>query len=332
MEAHNYTSLKERVWNTHLCSGCSLCATVCPMKTIYFSDEMPVSYNLCKNEKDIVPCGACYSSCPRIDTYKDKYGLGPVLNAYAARSTIPIEKQQSGGAVTAILYNALERKLIDRVVTVGQDHTTMQTYSIALSTPQEMITHAGSKYIWYTPSLLALRDLIEAGITRKIAIIGTPCVMQALRKMMESDNAVLRRFKDHVALLIGVFCTEIFSYDRAMQLFKDASVHPADVKRIDIKKDMLLELYNGDTVTVPLPRDLMRRGCAHCLDFTAVDADISAGSIGSREGFTTLITRNRTGEYYLNSAIENGYLETNKLDTLDKVETFAQRKYKRNKK
>ncbi len=332
MESHNYKTLKEEVWDTGLCSGCSICATVCPMKTIYFVNNMPTSCNLCKSEKNGVPCGACYSSCPRIETYRKKHGVGNIRSSYAVRSLLKIPKKQSGGAITAILYNALEKKLIDSVITVGQDHTTLQTYSIALSSPDALITHAGSKYIWYTPSLLALRDLIETGVAKRIAVIGTPCVIQGLRKMMESDNSVLNRFKEHVVLLIGVFCTEIFDYEEAKKLLNSQGIEPTDIEKIDIKKNLIVKLYNKDTIEIPIPSGLKKEGCSYCLDFTAVDADISAGSIGSEEGYTTILIRNRKGEYYLNSAIENGCIKTQPLESIKIIEKLASKKYEKNKK
>ena len=330
MSDHNYTELRDLVWKTDLCSGCSICATICPMKTIYFEGDNLVASVHCKNEKDNVPCGGCVSCCPRIETYKHKYGLGPVKRGVAARATIPISKKQSGGAITAIVYNALKRGLIDAVVTIGQDHATMQTYSKAISDPEKLIAYAGSKYVWYTPSLLALRDIVEAGSAQKVAIIGTPCVMQAVRKMMNSENDVLSRFKSRIAVLIGVFCTEIFDYEKIMAALSEHNVTPAEIKQLDIKKDLLIETYDGKEIAVPITSGLEKKGCDYCLDFSAVDADISAGSIGSEEGYTTLLTRTNVGEFYLNSAEENGLLEVTPLGSLDIIRTFADRKYKKN--
>ena len=326
----NYLDLKNNVWNVGLCTGCSICATVCPMKTIYFDGDRLMASVHCKNEKDCVPCGACVSCCPRIDTYKDKHGLGTVISAMAVRATIPVSKKQSGGAITAIVYNAVKRGLIDAVVTVGQDHATLQTYSTAISDPERIVTYAGTKYVWYTPPLLALRSIIEQGTARKVAVIGTPCVIQALRKMLESDNEVLTRFKSHIALLIGVFCTEIFDYATTMAVLAERGVSPGDIRRMDIKKDIIVETYDGREETIPITERLHRPGCDACLDFAAVDADISAGSIGSDEGYTTILTRTHTGEFYLHSALENGCAEGVPLESTKLIETFAQRKYRKN--
>ncbi|MBN1785368.1 MAG: Coenzyme F420 hydrogenase/dehydrogenase, beta subunit C-terminal domain [Candidatus Methanofastidiosa archaeon] len=326
----NYKELKEEVWDKGICSGCSICTIVCPMKTIFFDHGSPTTYNYCKSEKDNVPCGGCYSCCPRIETFLEKHGIGSFIGAFAAKASMDISKKQSGGAVTAILFNALKRNLIDSVVMVGQDHTTMKTYSIAVKDADQLLCYAGSKYIWYTPSLTALRDIIEEGTSKRIAIVGTPCVCQAVRKMLKSDNPVLNKFKESVLLLIGVFCTEIFDYDRSMRYLSENDIIPSEIKRVDIKKDLIIEKYDGSIIELPITKDLKKTGCEVCMDFSAVDADISAGSIGSEEGYTTILTRTPMGEFFLNSAKENGCIEADALVSTDIIEKFASQKYKRN--
>jgi len=302
------------------------------MKTLYFVDGHPDTHNYCKCEKDDVPCGGCYSCCPRLDTFLEKYGLGEYHKIVSAKANIEISKKQSGGAVTGILYNALERDLVDAVIMVGQDHTTMMTYSIAVTDPKKLLCYAGSKYLWYTPSLTALTDIIEKERCSRIAIIGTPCVCQAIRKMLDSDNPVLNRLKDSIELIIGVFCTEIFDYHDAIDYLRENGIEPGDIKRIDIKKDLIIDKYDGERVELPIKKDLKRQGCRYCLDFSAVDADISAGSIGSEEGYTTLMVRTNAGEFFLNSAEENGYIDSEPLESTKVVEKFCNLKYKRNKK
>ncbi|HOP09406.1 MAG TPA: Coenzyme F420 hydrogenase/dehydrogenase, beta subunit C-terminal domain [Candidatus Methanofastidiosa archaeon] len=328
----NYIQLRDEVWYKGLCSGCSICTVVCPMKTILFVDGHPDTYSYCKSERDEVPCGGCFSCCPRLDTFLHKHGVGDYLRIVAAKARIEVSKKQSGGAVTGILYNGLKRDLIDAVIMVGQDHTTLMTYSVAVTDSEKLLCHAGSKYVWYTPSLTALRDIMEEGKYRRIAVVGTPCVCQALRKMLNSDNSVLNKLKDNIELIIGVFCTEIFDYDNAIKYLAENGIEPGDIKRIDIKKDIIIDKYDGERVELPIGEDLMREGCKFCLDFTAVDADISAGSIGSEEDYTTLIVRTNNGEFFVNSAEENGYLQVEPLESIDNIEKFAKLKYKRNKK
>jgi coenzyme F420 hydrogenase subunit beta len=42
--------------------------------------------------------------------------------------------------------------------------------------------------------------------------------------------------------------------------------------------------------------DAVRAVCTYCTDFTSRLADISVGSVGSPDGFSTIITRSKKGE------------------------------------
>ena len=71
----------------------------------------------CKQATDNVSCGACYDVCPRVGDQPAET-LGSYLELLTAKSTFEVPRKQSGGAVTAILANALDEGLIDAIVTV----------------------------------------------------------------------------------------------------------------------------------------------------------------------------------------------------------------------
>jgi ferredoxin len=61
----NYLDLKEKVWDTGLCTGCGGCVAVCPADALYFDNDSgefnPLSTGYCKEVSDGVSCGACYA-------------------------------------------------------------------------------------------------------------------------------------------------------------------------------------------------------------------------------------------------------------------------------
>ena len=129
MDTKTFKDLEAAVWATDLCSGCGACVAVCPADALRFAPgntDAPVNIGYCKAENDSVPCGACYAACPRVDLASCGKMLGPHQDIVAARSVFPVERKQSGGAVTAILVNALDEGLIDAVVTVTRDPWTMK--------------------------------------------------------------------------------------------------------------------------------------------------------------------------------------------------------------
>src|SRR5674476_33519 len=132
----NYFDLKSKVWDEGLCSGCGACIAVCPADALYFetggNSTHPQSSGYCKSAIDDVPCGACYEVCPRLDEQPSSL-LGDYLKITAGKAEFNIPKKQSGGAVTAILANALDTGLVDAVVTVTEDPWTLKPHSMTPS-------------------------------------------------------------------------------------------------------------------------------------------------------------------------------------------------------
>ena len=171
----------------------------------------PKSNGYCKQATDSVPCGACYAVCPRTGD-QPKETLGTFLELLSAKAAFEIPHRQSGGAVTAILANALDEGLIDAVVTVTEDPWTLRPSSAVITKSDVLIREASSRYSWWVPLLAALK---EAAITRKytkIAVIGVPCAVQAAARIRASENDLLRPYAKSIRLVVGLFCTETFDY------------------------------------------------------------------------------------------------------------------------
>ncbi len=151
-----------------------------------------------------------------------------------------------------------------------------------------------------------LREAIEERKFKKIAIVGTPCVMTAARKIRESDLDVLSIYKNAIRLSLGLFCTEIFTDKLLNKLEKEL-----DINLFDVKGKLIVTLNNAGKVEIPLKdiSDVKKQGCECCFDFTSEDADISLGAVGSEPGFTVAIVRNKTGEGFLKLSASNGYIE-----------------------
>lgn len=328
-----YKALQEEVWDTGICSGCGACVAVCPADALYFSEDSgivrPVSSGYCKQESDQVPCGACYEVCPRTKPEKVE-PLGTYLSTTGARATTEISHKQSGGAVTAILADAFSKGLIDGVITVTEDRWTHKPISILITGAGEMLEHAGSRYNWSVPVLNALKTAVVTKKLTRIAIVGTPCVMQAARLMKESSHDLVRPYGKAIRLMIGLFCTESFNYHPLMEeILKGKHNLPVyEIVRMDVKGKLELTLSDGNIVNIPLKEidPAIREGCRVCKDFSALDADISAGSVGTPDGWTTLLIRTREGDQFVRSAVQSGMLEL-MLDTdLSAVTRLAEKK------
>jgi len=315
MKGNSYEDLRREVWETDRCCGCGACIAVCPSDALIFTpeeDEHPHNRSYCKEAIDEVPCGACFEVCPRVKMIQGRGLLGEYRSIVSAKAGIEIPLRQSGGAVTAILADALDNGLIDAVVTVSEDRFTLKPRSVVITSSGELIAHAGSRYAWWVPLLTALKTAVLEKKCRKIAVVGLPCVTEAVAEMKASGNDLILPFARSIRLVLGLFCTETFDYNYLVQgIFRQKyQLQPQDIGKLDMKKGLLITKTDGETLTIPLKElnEAVRPGCRICTDLTARSADISAGAVGSLPGHTTLIIRSSTGESFVQSAIASGAL------------------------
>jgi len=339
MALKNYRDLKSEVWDTGICSGCGACVAVCPADAISFDEgEMvlaPKSNGYCKQATDSVNCGACYSVCPRVGEQPAET-LGKYLDLACGKSAFEVPHKQSGGAVTAILANALDQGLIDAIVTVTEDRWTLKPSSVIITKSDVLVQQAGSRYSWWVPLLAALKHAVVERKFKRIAVIGVPCAVQAVARMRESDNDLLKPYGKAIRLVIGLFCTETFDYTTLIQgkLRTQLKLEPHDIKKLDVKGKLEILKHDGTTTIVPLAEleTCIRKGCHSCTDLTAVLSDISAGSIGSPAGKTTLIIRTPTGKGFIDSAVQNHKLILSPGADTAAIEKLASAKIKKNSK
>ncbi|WP_292518945.1 Coenzyme F420 hydrogenase/dehydrogenase, beta subunit C-terminal domain [Methanoculleus sp.] len=336
MEMKTFKDLEAEVWKTDLCSGCGACVAVCPADGLRFAPEStdaPVSIGYCKAENDSVPCGACYAACPRVDLAAQGKMLGPYQDIVAARSVFTVERKQSGGAVTAILVNALDEGLIDAVVTVTRDPWTMKPSSAVITSSEELVLHAGSRYAWWVPLLASLKEAVVTRKYRRIAVVGVPCVARATQAIRASEHELLKPYAKAIRLVIGLFCTETFDYAKLVEgkLQSEKKIEPWEIRRLDIKGKLDVYLQDERQLSIPLAdlEEAVRPGCRVCTDFTAVEADVSAGAVGSPGGYTTLIIRNDIGRGFVDRAVWQGKLATGSSVDLSIIERLAAKKAER---
>ena len=160
--------------------------------------------------------------------------------------------------------------------------------------------------------------------------------MQAVARIRDSDNDLLKPYANAIRLTIGLFCTETFDYALLIQgkLHGHYKLEPHEIRKLDVKGKLEVLKQDGSTIIVPLAEleTCVRKGCRICTDLTAVCSDISAGAIGSPSGSTTLIVRTCTGKGFIDSAIRNRKLEVRSDVDTAAIEKLAAAKIKKNSK
>ena len=143
----------------------------------------------------------------------------------------------------------------------------------------------------------------------RIAMVGTPCEIMAASKLQHYTDSP-------IDVKLGLFCMENFSYKYFENLLEEYDLKMDDIEKFQIDKGFVfLLLKNRQTVKIPLSvaKRIIRKNCNICVELTSETSDISIGSIGSDDGWSTVIVRTQKGEEIVNGAIEQKFIEAKDL-------------------
>ena len=162
----------------------------------------------------------------------------------------------------------------------------------------------------------------------KIAMVGTPCEIMAASKLQHYTDSP-------IDVKLGLFCMENFSYKYFVNLLKEYDLKMDDIEKFQIEKGFVfLLLKTKQTVKIPLSvaKRIIRKNCNICVELTSETSDISIGSIGSDDGWSTLIIRTPKGEEIVNGAIEQKFIEAKELEQpqLELLNKIAKSKIRKN--
>ncbi len=315
----NLTDLEAEVIYNGLCCYCGTCGAFCK-EYITFENELPKTKKKCYEI-----CGACYEFCPRtsfapfqVDRAvfgEDRtdnllgYYQGELLSARATDAALR-ERSQDGGVVSAVLMYLLGNGEIDAaVVARTTDAGDWQPEPFVATTKEDLLAAAGSKYT-QCPSVLGVADAFEAGY-QNVALVGLPCHIEGMRKVQLSD--AFQVGAERVKLLIGLFCTETFDRALLATTLDELGTSFDAVEKFNIRHGrFIVTTKDGTEFTMPIKkmRAFAREACNYCYDFAAEFADLSVGSIGSEDGWSTVIVRSDAGKDVVKRAEEAGLIET----------------------
>jgi len=208
------------------------------------------------------------------------------LDLFSAKTDI---EGQDGGVVTALLIKGFCEGLFDAAIVVRR----MEGYSaeaVVAENAQEVLAAKGTTYLKVNVTA-KLRELIAQG-KKRIAVVCTPCEAKAVRGLQRSIG------RDCEITVIGLFCFEAFNRDRLKeQMQAHLGVDLDKVGRTEVRNGKFTAKTGEEIVSCRVKDlgDAAEKGCAFCGDFTAVAADVSVGSVGSKMGYSTVIVRSAAG-------------------------------------
>ena len=322
-----FEELLNNVISKERCTECGACFAVCPFERILDYSEGPKLVGECRK------CAICLRVCPRygvetadLDDFvfghkralEDVFGIHVSLQIGKAVDPHVEAVGQDGGAATALLLKAFDSGLIDGAIVSSTDPTRpwLPVPSLARSR-EEILAAAGTRYT-YSSGIVALRRVAGEGL-KQVAFVGPPCQVTALRRMQKAN---LKKVVGPISLVIGLFCSESFSYEGLMlgKIQKGMGIDLKDVEKMNIKGRMQVTLRGGKMVEIPLKeaRAYAEPYCRFCEDFSAEFADISLGGVGL-EGRTFTVVRTERGKRLLEAAVESGSLEVKPVDDFKKA-------------
>lgn len=332
------------------CCSCGTCEAICPMnapivrrETIDISKEkdnykkMELKTEVLFQganpfETEVNPCVNCYACervCPILDGFPvDEFNNIRTMKAGKSRKL----HGQDGAVVSQILKSLFEQGEIDCAIGVVRNEK-WETKLVTFTSPEDVTKAAGTKYT-YQPVVASMRDIHRAYVDpisnilkkySKVALVGCPCQVHGARLFRENFN--------RIELIIGLICMESFSEEimTAEMVPKIMGLDIRDVTKMNFHKGKFIVETAKETKEVPIKvvAPLARKACHFCQDYTSYYADISVGSVGSDEGWSTVFVRTETGERYIDKVKDIEW--TDKPINMEMVKKLADTKHKHNK-
>jgi len=329
-----FQDLNDLVIDKQNCVFCGSCISLCPRIGMNEREPELLEYD--------PECSTCFRYCPR--TYfptemfekelfngdaNKSYSIGHYQKLVAAKSNdeTVLKSAQNGGVVSSLLIHALNSGLIDGVLLTDKDDKWFPKPVIA-RTPDEILSCVGSKYT-ISPTLITYREAIRELKLEKLAFVGVPCQINAVRKLQLSSplSDVYGKFK----LIIGLYCLSNYTYDLLKTFVQgELGIPLSAVKKFDVSNgDFYVYKKDGLVKQVPIGKTNQFKwsSCQYCKDYSAELADIAVGSAGTlTNDWNSVLLRTDIGVKVFNDAVKtNKIIISDKVDLL-KIEKTAFRK------
>jgi len=230
----------------------------------------------------------------------DELHFGPFRRMWRASLKTPLAGAQWTGITTRLGERLLESGKVDAVLAMSGDPDDRWRPVPVLVTRASDMKQCRGMRMGYAPLLSLLEPAAEQGI-RRLAVIGIPCQVYALR-------ALERELGFEKIYVIGTPCSDNTSTENFHAFLARLEDDPSRITYLEFRADYHVELRydDGRSRTIPflqlplsdLPPDFFPLTCRTCVDYTNALSDITVGYMGG-QGQQWLIVRNEHGEEIL---------------------------------
>ncbi|MHA7874058.1 Coenzyme F420 hydrogenase/dehydrogenase, beta subunit C-terminal domain [Roseivivax sp.] len=227
----------------------------------------------------------------------DEGFFGVTRAMYRASLDPPLPGAQWTGIASALGAQLLEDGAVDAVLAVApHPEDRWRPMSVVVTDPADMARTRGMR-MGFAPLLAALEPARDAG-HRRIAVIGIPCQVYALRAL-EAELG----FEE--ITVIGTPCSDNTTTENFHAFLARLDPAPERISYLEFRADYWVELRFDDGrpprevpfLSLPLSdlsADFFPLTCRTCVDYSNRLADVTVGYMGG-EGQQWLIVRNARG-------------------------------------
>ena len=227
----------------------------------------------------------------------DEMHFGPHRRMLRAALKAPAAGAQWTGIATRLAERLLETGAVDAVLTMAPDPGDRWKPVPVLVTKAAGMGKVRGMRMGYAPLLALLEPAAAAGYKR-LAVIGIPCQVHALRAL-EAELGL------DALYVIGTPCSDNTTTAKFHDFLDLLDDRPETIDYLEFRSDFRVELRFDDGrprreipfLQLPisqLPADFFPLTCRTCVDYTNVLADITVGYMGG-QGEQWLLIRNARG-------------------------------------
>ncbi|MDO4394949.1 MAG: polysaccharide pyruvyl transferase family protein [Mycoplasmatota bacterium] len=315
-EIEKGTSIKTNDEITKLCTGCGMCASICPKKCISIELSKNGFYNYKIDKSRCINCGLCKKVCSQCINSRTRLEQKKLYSGFSKRKDI-LMSSSSGG----IAYHLAEYAINNDIKVIGCTYDVKKNISkhIIINNKSDIKNLNGSKYLQsYTVDAFKEIKLLDKGM-----IIGTPCQIASINNYLNITK------KRENFILVDLICHGVPTYnlwknvinkqknietvkfrDKKYKLKKILTIN--DIKQ---KNSIYYDFFNSGTI--------FNECCYDCNYRDTSCADIRIGDYwgpkykNNKNGINMIIANTKKGEKIINLLKNDKNIFINKENIID---------------